>query len=220
MSFQTIVEAQQSMTVNTRRNVGQQVTRGGQIRTAQYLTAVPWTFTIVPHNFLYYPQVRDVIQTIDNLDRLTAANITFSSANLSWFTSYRGQLSGAQAAALTLASVPVANATTISIGNLPAIGGSITTSTIVLAAGDFIQLGSYVYKITADVLRGSGATVNATIHRPVIGTPSTGTLTAVGSAVYFPVLAEQCPTYTLTPMTNGAFVNWDGPFVFRENVTP
>jgi hypothetical protein len=216
MSFQSIVDIQQSMTVNNRRTVGQQVSRGGQIRTAQYLTAVPWVFTIVPHNYLYYPQVRDVIQTIDNLDRQTAANITFSSSNLSWFTAYRGGLSGAQAAALTLASVPAANATTISIGNLPAVGSSV----VVLAAGDFIQLGSYVYKVTADVLRGGAATVNATIHRPVIGVPSTGTLTAVGSAVSFPVYAEQCPTYTLTPMTNGAFVNWDGPFVFRENVAP
>ncbi len=87
-------------------------------------------------------------------------------------------------------------------------------------AGDFLQLGSYVYKVTANVLRGSGSTVSVGLHRPVIGTPSTGTLTAVGSAVYFPVYAEVCPTYTLTPMTNGAFVNWDQPFVFRENVAP
>lgn len=86
MSFQTIVDIQQSMTVNNRRTVGQQVTRGGQIRTAQYLTSVPWVFTIVPHNYLYYPQVRNVIQTIDNLDRELPANITFSGTTLSWFT--------------------------------------------------------------------------------------------------------------------------------------
>lgn len=215
MSFQTIVDIQQSMTVNNRRTVGQQTSRGGQIRTAQYLTAVPWVFTVVPHNFLYYPQVRDVIQTIDNLDRQTPANITFSSSNLSWFTAYRGELTG-QESALTLASVPPANATSISVGNLPAVG----SSTIVFAAGDFLQLGSYVYKVTANVLRGGSSTISVPIHRPVIGVPATGTLTAVGSAVYFPVYAEQCPTYTLTPMTNGAFVNWDGPFVFRENVAP
>lgn len=220
MSFQSIVDAQQSMSVNNRRMVGQQVTRSGQIRTAEYLTAVPWVFTIVPHNYLYYPQVRAIIQAIDNLDRATAATITFSSTNLSWFTSYRGQLSAAQANALTLASTPSTNSLTVSIGGMPAIGGSITASTIVLAAGDFIQIGSYVYKITANVLRGSGSTTNAILHRPVIGTPSTGTLAAVGSSVAFSVYAEQCPTYTLTPMTSGAFVNWDGPFVFRENITP
>lgn len=216
MSFQTIVDIQQSMTVNNRRTVGQQVSRGGQIRTAQYLTSVPWVFTIVPHNYLYYPQVRDVIQTIDNLDRQLAANITFSGSNLSWFTDYQGDLSAGQAAALTLASTPAPNSQTISVGNLPAVSGTAK----VFKAGDFLQLGSYVYKVTADVLRGGGSTVSVSLHRPVIGTPATGTLTAVGSAVYFPVYAEACPTYTLTPMTNGAFVNWDGPFVFRENVAP
>ena len=103
-----------------------------------------------------------------------------------------------------------------SIGNLP----SVASGTVVFAAGDFIQIGSYVYKITAQATRGSGSTISVGIHRPIIGTPSTGTLTAVGSAVYFPVYAEACPTYTLNPMTSGAFVEWDGPFVFRENVAP
>jgi hypothetical protein len=216
MSFQTIVDIQQSMTVQNRRMVGQQVTRGGQIRTAQYLNAVPWVFTIVPHNYLYYPQVRDVIQTIDNLDRQLPANITFSSTNLQWFTAYQGGLSLVQAAALTLASVPPANSQTITVGNLPAVGSTV----VVFAAGDFLQLGSYVYKVTQQVLRGSGSTVSVNLHRPVIGTPSVGTLTAVGKDVYFPVYAEVCPVYSLTPMTNGAFVNWDQPFVFRENVAP
>jgi hypothetical protein len=216
MSFQTIVDIQQSMTVQNRRVVGQQVTRGGQIRTAQYLTSVPWVFTIVPHNFLYYPQVRDVIQTIDNLDRQLPANITFNSTNLQWFTAYQGGLSLVQAAALTLASVPPANSQTITVGNLPAVGSTV----VVFAAGDFLQLGSYVYKVTQQVLRGSGSTVSVNLHRPVIGTPSVGTLTAVGKDVYFPVYAEVCPIYSLTPMTNGAFVNWDQPFVFRENVAP
>lgn len=214
MSFQTILDISQTITVNNRRMVGQQYSRSGQVRTALYVTSVPWVFTVRPHSFLYYPQVRDVIQTIDNLDRQTAANITFSSTNLQWFTTYQGQLSGAQAAALTLASVPAANATTISVGNLP----TIASSTIVFKAGDFIQIGNYPYKVTAEVLRGSGATVSVTIHRPIIGTPSAGTLAAVGSACTFNVVAEVCPTYTLKPMTNGAFVDWDNDFVFREFV--
>lgn len=214
MSFQTILDISQTITVNNRRMVGQQYSRSGQVRTAQYVTTVPWVFTVKPHAFLYYPQVRDVIQTIDNLDRQTAATITFSSTNLQWFTAYQGELTSGQAAALTLASVPAANATTISVGNLPAVG----SSTIVFKAGDFIQLGNYPYKVTTQVLRGSGSTVNVTLHRPVIGTPSAGTLTAVGSACTFNVVAEVCPTYTLKPMTNGAFVEWDSDFVFRENI--
>ena len=214
MSFQTILNISQSITVNNRRMVGQQYSRSGQVRTAQYVTSVPWVFTVKPHAYLYYPQVRDVIQTIDNLDRQNAATITFNTTNLQWFTEYKGGLSSVQAAALTLASVPAANATTISIGNLPAVASGV----VVFAAGDFIQIGNYPYKVTTEVLRGSGSTVSVTIHRPIIGTPSTGTLTAVGASCTFSVVAEVCPTYTLRPMTNGAFVEWDSDFVFRENV--
>jgi hypothetical protein len=214
MSFQTIFDIQQSMTVNNRRTVGEQVSRSGQVRVAQYLTAVPWVFTVTPHDYLYYPQVRSIIQSIDNKDRQLPETISFASTNLSWFTAYQGTLSSVQAAALTLASVPAANATTITVGNLP----SVSSTDFVFKAGDFLQLGIYPYKVTENVLRGSGSTVSVTLHRPVIGTPTVGTLSAVGSACTFYVLAESCPTYTLNPMTNGAFVQWDSPFVFREDI--
>lgn len=215
MSFQTIFNIQQTMAVNNRRMVGQQISRGGQVRVAQYLTAVPWVFTVMPHNYLYYPQARDIIQAIDNKDRELPETITFNNDNLSWFTAYQGDLTTGQANALTLASVPPANSTTITVGNLP----SVSTTAVVFAPGDFLQLGIYSYKVTTQVLRGSGSTVSVTLHRPVIGTPSTGTLTAVGVYCTFYMLAESCPTYTLNPMTNGAFVQWDSAFVFREDIT-
>lgn len=215
MSFQTIFEIQQSMTVNNRRTVGQQVSRSGQVRVAQYLTAVPWVFTVTPHAYLPYATSRDIVQTIDNLDRQLPETITFSSANLAWFTDYQGGLSTAQVNALTLASVPAANSQTILVGNLP----SVSASAVVFAAGDFLQLGNYTYKVTQEVLRGSGATVSVTLHRPVIGSPSVGTLAGVGNACEFTVLAERCPTYTLMPAPGGAFVQWDDAFVFREDIT-
>jgi len=215
MSFQAIVDIQQSMNVNNRRTVGQQVSRSGQVRVAQYLTSVPWVFTVTPHNYLYYPQVRNIIQTIDNLDRQLPQTITFASQNLSWFTAYQGDLTLSQVNALTLAAVPPANSQTISVGNLP----SVSSTAYVFRAGDFLQLGVYPYKVTADVLRGSGSTVSVNLHRPVIGTVTTGTLTAVANNCSFYVLAEQCPTYTLNPMANGAFVQWAAPFVFREDIT-
>lgn len=215
MSFQTIFNISQSIGVQNRRTIGQQVSRSGQVRVAQYLTSVPWNFTVKPHNFLYYPQVRDVIQTIDNYDRQIPQTISFSGSTLSWFNAYQGGLTLGQASALTLASVPATNATTISVGNLP----SVASTTVVFAAGDFLQLGVYSYKVTSQVLRGSGSTVSVTLHRPVIGTVTTGTLTAVGSDCTFYLLASQCPTYTLNPMTNGAFVQWDGDFVFIEDIT-
>ena len=198
MSFQTIFEIQQSMTVNNRRMVGQQVTRSGYMTVAQYLTAVPWVFTVVPHNYLYYPQAREIIQTIDNNDRQLPEVITFTSSNLSWFLEMQGT-----ATAATLNGTPAANTQTLNL-----------TSNGTFKAGDFIMISGYTYKVTAD---SAGAVVN--IHRPLIGTPSSGTTVYIGTQCTFNVVAEKCPTYTLTPMTDGAFVNWDDAFVFREYIT-
>jgi hypothetical protein len=198
MSFQTIFDIQQSMTVNNRRMVGQQVARSGYITVAQYLTAVPWVFTVVPHNYLYYPQVRDIIQAIDNKDRQLPETITFNSTNLSWFTAMRGT-----ATAATLNGAPTPNTQTLAL-----------TSNGTFKAGDFIMINGYTYKITAD---SAGSSVG--INRPLIGTPSSGATVSIGNACTFTVVAEACPTYTLNPMTSGAFVQWDAPFVFREYIT-
>jgi hypothetical protein len=196
--FQDIVEIQQTMTVNNRRTIGHQSSRSGQLRVAQYLTSVPWIFTITPHEFLYYPQVRNIIQAIDNLDRQLPQNITFQSDHLKWFTAMQGTATSA-----TLAATPATNSQVLSL-----------SSNGTYKAGDFIQVGGYVYKVTED---SAGSTVY--IHRPIIGSPSAGSTVTMGNNVTFAVVAEQCPTYTLIPMTNGAFVKWDSPFIFRENIT-
>ena len=197
MSLQTIFNIQESMTVNNRRMVGQQVARSGYITVAQYLTAVPWVFTVKPHSYLYYPQVRDIIQAIDNKDRQLPETITFNTSNLSWFTQRLGT-----ATAATLNGTPTPNTQTLNL-----------TSNGTFKAGDFIMVGGYTYKITAD---SAGAVVN--IHRPLIGTPTSGATVSIGNACTFTVVAERCPTYTLNPMTNGAFVQWDDAFVFREYI--
>jgi hypothetical protein len=198
MSFQTIFENQESMTVNNRRMVGQQIARSGYLTVAQYLTAVPWVFTVTPNNYLYYPTARAIIQAIDNKDRQLPEVITFNSSLLSWFTQRLGT-----ATAATLNGTPAANTQTLAL-----------TSNGTFKAGDFIMIGGYTYKITAD---SAGSSVS--IHRPLIGSPVSGAIVSIGNACTFNVVAEVCPTYTLTPMTNGAFVNWDQPFVFREYIT-
>lgn len=196
--FQTIFDIQQKMEVNNRRTTGIQVARSGYVTTADYLTAVPFVFTVTPHQYLYYPQVRDVIQSIDNSDRTIPQTITFSSENLQWFTKMQGTATSA-----VLASTPPSNAQIISI-----------TSNGTFKAGDFIQIGSYPYKVAAD---SSGSSL--TLNRPIIGNPSAGTALVLGKNVTFNVIAEKCPTYKLVPMTSGAFVEWSEDFVFREYIT-
>lgn len=198
MSFQTIIDIHQTISINNRRTIGQQYSRSGQMTVAQYLTTVPWVFTVVPHNYLYYPQVRDIIQSIDNADRQNPQTISFAATNLQWFTKNRGTATTA-----SLSGTPAPNTQTLSL-----------TSNGTFKAGDFISINGYVYKITAD---SAGSSVG--IHRPLIGSPTSGTALVLGSAVTFNVVAESCPTYTLTPMKDGAFVQWDSPFVFREYIT-
>ena len=196
--FQNIVDIQQKMTVNNRRIVGQQVSRSGQVTVAQYLSSVPWVFTIIPHNFLYYPQVRDIIQAIDNLDRQLPDYIAFASSQLSWFTQNQGT-----ATVASLNGTPTPNSQTVNL-----------TSNGNYKAGDFISINGSVYKITND---STGSVIY--INRPLIGSPTSAAPVVLGNACSFYVFAEQCPTYSLTPMTNGAFVEWSGPFVFREYIT-
>jgi hypothetical protein len=197
MGFQDIVNIQQSMVVQNRRMVGQQVSRAGYVTVSQYLNAVPWVFTITPHNFLYYPQVRNIIQTIDNLDRQLPDTIQFNTPQLSWFTAMQGTADHS-----VLNGTPTPNSQTIAL-----------TSNGTFKAGDFISINGYVYKVTQD---SDGTSVN--INRPLIGAPTSSAPVLLGNNVVFNVVAQDCPTYELMPMTNGAWVKWSKPFVFREYV--
>jgi hypothetical protein len=187
MSFQTIIDISQNIEVNNRRTIGQQYSRSGQVRVAQYLTAVPWVFTVTPHSYLYYPQVRNVIQAIDNADRQIPNLITFASTNLEWFTVMQGT-----ATASVLSTTPAPNTQTLNL-----------SSNGTFKAGDFIQIAGYVYKITAD---SAGSIVN--IHRPLIGTPASGTALVLGKNVSFNVVAEKCPTYRLNPVLLGVDMDY------------
>jgi hypothetical protein len=100
----------------------------------------------------------------------------------------------------------------LSLANLPVSTGAI------FKAGDFIMIGGYSYKITADVPY-TGSTATVSIHRPIINSPVAGAAVACGNNCTFTVLAERCPTYTLTPYPASALVNWDDAFVFREDIT-
>jgi hypothetical protein len=139
-----------------------------------------------------------VVQSIDNADRQIPNLITFAATNLEWFTKMQGTATSA-----SLASTPAPNTQVLNL-----------TSNGTFKAGDFISISGYVYKVTAD---SAGTTVN--IHRPLIGSPTSGTALILGKNVSFNVVAEKCPTYKLNPMTNGAFIEWSDAFIFREFIT-
>jgi hypothetical protein len=212
MSFQDIFEISQSISVNNHRTIGQQVSRSGQIRVAQYLTAVPWVFTVKPHNFLYYPTARKILNELEMFDRQQVDSVYFNSNNLKWFTSYQGGLTNIQLAGLNVASIPPSNATYITLKGLP----TVSSTTPIFKQGDFIEIADYVYKVTGDVNRGTASTIIVYVNRPIMGNIVVGLGLQTGNDCYFYLLMESFPTYTLIPMTNGAFIQWDSDFVFRE----
>lgn len=213
MGFQTVFNIQQAMTVNNRRMVGQTYSRSGQLFVSQYLTAVPWVFTITPYSYMPWTQSRTIVQQIANLDRETPDYVIFNDqgyCDLSWYTKYLGSFA-APLTGIVVASTPAANATTVTLTNLP----TQTAGLVLFNPGDFIEFSGHVYNVTQQVLTG-GATVNVPLHRPVIGPVTPGDPVAVGNDVEFYLIAEQCPTYNLNPAPNGGFIEWSGPFVFRE----
>jgi hypothetical protein len=166
MSFQDIFEISQTISVQNHRTVGQQVSRSGQMRVAQYLTSVPFVFTVKAHNFLYYPQARQILNSLEISDRELVDVVIFNTNNLKWFNSYQGDLTAGQLAGFQLAAIPPANSTTFTMKGLP----TVSSGTIMLKAGDFVQVGEYPYKITYDVYRGGASTVVVDVNRPIIYT--------------------------------------------------
>ena len=112
------------------------------------------------------------------------------------------------------------------LGSLP----SISASAFIVKTGDFIQIGRYAYIATADVLRGSLTTVNIPVHRPLMTTVATPVAAVIGqygsvtfgatayTGVTFPVVVREYPAYTLIPMTNDSFIQWDNQFSAVEVV--
>jgi hypothetical protein len=116
---------------------------------------------------------------------------------------------------------------TLVLGSLPAI----SSGAYLFRVGDFVQVGRYAYIVTANVLRGGGATVNVPVHRNLIAALTStvacvagqyGTTISLGGSTYtgvtFPVILREYPTYTLRPMTNDSFIEWTGEFTAFEAV--
>jgi hypothetical protein len=217
MTFQVIINSAQSIEIDRRRLVGQSISRSQRIKTAQRLSAQPFILTVKPIPIFKYTETRFALEAVLNYDRNTECVIQLgATARLNYLTDYTGQLSLSDANALTISAF---SSSTVTIGTLPAIGGSITTSTIILRAGDFIQPQNsrYPYVVTSDILRGSGSTAQGTVHRPLItseGITVTGAM-KVGTETTMVVVASDFPTYEIVQRDWARFT---GDFTFVEKV--
>lgn len=228
-TLNTILSIAESVGINDQRFIGQMVSRNQRLSTSEILTVQPFGFDIKPMAYLLYSQNRVLLSTLRQADKAIEQYLNFGTTGWVNYIAYQGQLSSAQIGACQW-QTSSANKTLV-LGALPAIGGGITSTTIIVKTGDFCQVGRYAYIATADVLRGSGSTVNIPVHRSLIATLASpvnavigqyGTTIALGGGTFtgttFCVILREYPNYTLIPMTNDSFIAWTGNFKAFEAV--
>ena len=225
MSLNTILSIAESVGINDQKFVGQMVSRNQRISTSEILTVQPFYFDMKPMNYLLYSQNRTLLSELRVADKSTEQYLNFGTTGWINYIKYQGDMTSVQVAACQF-QTSSANKTLV-LGSLP----SISASAYIVKTGDFLQVGRYAYIATADVQRGSVATVNIPVHRNLI-TPLVspvnavigqyGTTISLGGSSYvgitFPVILREYPTYTLIPMTNDSFIQWAGTFKAFESV--
>jgi hypothetical protein len=223
MTVQVIINTAQSIEFDRRRVVGQSISRSQRIKTAERLTAQPFVITVTPLARFRYEAYRPVLEGIMSLDRTEeqAVNIA-NKTSMNYLTSYLGDLTDAQLSGLTITNF---TATTVTIGQLPTIGASdrtgntISSTSTIFEAGDWIQPTNsrYPYIVSEAVLRTSGSTTTATVHRPLISSENivvTGPI-IVGTATTIRVLVSELPNYRLVQKD---WCEFTGDFVLVEKV--
>lgn len=228
MSLNQILAISESVGINDQRFVGQVISRNQRISTSEIITVVPFAFDMKPMNYLLYSESRDLLNSLRIPDKSLEQYLNFGSTGWENYIDYQGDLTSTQIPT-TQWQTSSANKTLV-LGNLPANAVMPATKYIV-KAGDFCQVGRYAYIATANVLRGTGSTVNIPVHRNLITTLVSplnavigqyGLTIAMGGTSYtgitFPVILRDYPTYTLVPMTNDSFIQWSGSFKAFEAV--
>jgi hypothetical protein len=225
MGLTDILAISESVGINDQRFIGQSISRNQRITTSEVLTVVPFIFEMRPMNYLLYSKSRALLNSLRIPDKALEQFLNFSSTGWVNYIQYQGDMTEAQITACRW-QTSSANKTLV-LGSLP----SIASSKYIVKAGDFCQVGRYSYIATADVVRGSGTTVNIPVHRSLITPLTVTTVAVIGefgntislggisyTGVTFPVILREYPTYTLIPMTNDSFIQWSGMFKAMESV--
>lgn len=219
MSLQTILSVAESVGINDHKFAGQMLSRNMRISTSEVLTVQPFEFTIKPMNYLLYSQNRGVLSGLREADRINEQYLNFGNTGWLNYIKYQGDMSSGEIAACTYETTT--GNKTIVLGNLP----SISPTSYIVKTGDFLQIDRYAYIATADVLREVGTTVSIPVHRTILTSVFTGIPVVIGqygttvplglvtyTGITFPIILRDYPDYTLIPMTNDSFIQWNGQF--------
>lgn len=215
-SLQTIVDRAESIGIDHRGVVATTVTRNQRVLTAERNTYKPWSFTITPSNgYVWDASNRELVAALEQKDRWDEHEISLgNNANLSWLTSYGGELTTGQQADMTIASVGNKSF----VLNLGSTVQALGSTTVLFRAGDIIQPANsrYPYKVATTVTRGSGTTRTVHVHRGVIQDQTfSGQTLKIGSACTWRVVVTGLPRYVIVP---GRLIEWQGEFEAVEKI--
>jgi len=226
-TLNTILSISESVGIDDHRFIGQMMSRNQRIATSEIIGVQPFGFEMKPMNYLLYSQNRGLLSSLRTADREYEQYLNFGSTGWWNYIAYQGDMTSGQISACAFQTASANK--TIVLGSLP----SISSSAYIVKTGDFLQIDRYAYIATADVLRGSGSTVNIPVHRTIMTTLASpmsavigqyGTTQSIGGSTYtgitFPVILNSYPNYTLIPMTNDSFIQWSGTFKAIEAVLP
>lgn len=208
MSIQSLINIAETLEIDRRKQVSQQLSRSGIVKVTESVSRQPWRMTAMISAVLRYADAREVMESIDQYDRVSYQDVDFT--NFSWMWKYRGDLTTNQLASLTVSSF-VGNQLTLSV-----TGVTGSASQYIFKKNDIFTFGSspYPFTVVTDVQRGSGSTVVVTTHRPNFTVTSlVGAGLTVGPTVKFRMIARSMPTYRVIP---GPYVEFTGPLELIE----
>ena len=224
-TLNTILSVAESVGIDDQRFIGQMMSRNQRIATSEIIGVQPFGFEIKPMNYLLYSQNRPLLSSLRAADREFEQYLNFGVTGWWNYIAYQGDMTSAEISACQY-QTSSANKTIV-LGSLPTMGAT----EFIVKTGDFLQIDRYAYIATANVQRGSSSTVNIPVHRTIMTTLASpmnavigqyGTTQSIGGNTYigvtFPVILQQYPNYTLIPMTNDSFIQWNGTFKAIEAV--
>ena len=133
MTFQTVIDNAQTISINKRRKVSVTASRDGTVKTLS-LGAQPWTFEVKMPDGPTWTTMRPLVERLEYLDRTTVGSIQINKTAHSWISGYQGNLSNPNAITV-LHSTTSSNTLTIVDG-----AGGLSAGKYRFRAGDLIQV--------------------------------------------------------------------------------
>ena len=148
MSLQIIIDLASQIEFDRKRIVGQSVSRSQRMKTAERASAVPFRWIVSPPTMMKWSSNRDVVEDIMTADRITETEVDLAQAT--YLTAYQGELTTAQLANLRTTATSTSS---ITIDQLPALGDTLTSRSVIITARSFSTLTSVTYNRALDTSR-------------------------------------------------------------------